>query len=52
MKKINKKIVGFMIFLSIVSCNIQEDNAFSYKMSKWTPNIPCCFATNIPIFSD
>ena len=51
MRKFNKKMVGFMIFLSIVGCSKQED-MFSYKMSKWTPSIPCCFGTDNPLYSD
>ena len=52
MRKFNKKMVGFMIFLSIVGCSKQEDGMFSYKMSKWTPSIPCCFGTDNPLYSD
>ena len=44
MKKINKKMVGFMIFLSIVGCSKQED-LFEYKVKSWTPSIPCCHGT-------
>ena len=52
MRKLSKKMIGFAIFLSIVGCSKQEDGAFSYKMSKWTPSIPSCFSTNNPLFSD
>ena len=52
MRKFNKKMVGFMIFLSIVGCSKPEESLFEYKMSKWTPSIPCCFSTNNPLYSD
>ena len=52
MRKINKKMVGFIIFLSIVSCSKQEYDLFEYKMKKWTPSIPCCHSTANPLYSD
>tara|TARA_R100001594_G_scaffold657_1_gene2666 strand:- start:887 stop:1249 length:363 start_codon:yes stop_codon:yes gene_type:complete len=53
MKKFNKKIIGFMIFLSIVGCSKQDDlDLFEYKMKKWTPSLPSIHCTAYPLYSD
>ena len=52
MRKFNKKMVGFMIFLSIVGCDKQEYDLCEYKMKKWTPSLPSIHCTAYPLYSD